>query len=473
MFQDISIAYNSARRGHKRPVMLAAITSITGNKYIYAMQAPTAAERGSRGLDLFDGRRDVGSGKTFGSFPVVIWEARVEQFGGLEKSLAVNTRDILASLRQAEIGAYSITCDNHDGHFSELLQEQSFLTCQFELRQGFAGLTWGEMPVLFTAEIVEEHLSSEKLRLLIESENQLGSPNIGGFPGNYAGETFEIPEQPYIYIADNGNMRIQAVSETHQFVLQFKSGAGSLFEDIPGIAFDPSGDLYIADNNQDYIQKFDSNGNFLLVFGSTGGGNGEFFGLWSITSDTLGNLYVVDSGNNRIQKFDSSGNYLTQWGSFGSGDGEFRTPRSITLDSLGNLYVTDEDNHRVQKFSSPGVYSLQRGVNGTGNAEFSGPMGITSDSSDNLYVVDTGNNRIQKFDSSLTYDSQWGSFGAGTTEFDDPLFITCDKNNRLYVTDSGNNRIQVFDSSGNFVTMFGFSGIGAGEFDYPTGIAIR
>jgi DNA-binding beta-propeller fold protein YncE len=62
-------------------------------------------------------------------------------------------------------------------------------------------------------------------------------------------------------------------------------------------------------------------------------------------------VYVADSGNNRIQKFDSDGNFMTKWGSSGSGDGEFSGPDGIAVDTSGNVYVSDFRNDRVQVFS--------------------------------------------------------------------------------------------------------------------------
>ena len=44
-------------------------------------------------------------------------------------------------------------------------------------------------------------------------------------------------------------------------------------------------------------------------------------------------MYVVDIDNDRIQKFDSNGNFITKWGSKGTGDGEFKTPIGIAVDS--------------------------------------------------------------------------------------------------------------------------------------------
>jgi tripartite motif-containing protein 71 len=68
--------------------------------------------------------------------------------------------------------------------------------------------------------------------------------------------------------------------------------------------------------------------------------------------DASGNVFVVDEGNNRIQKFDANGSFITKWGTLGSGDGQFEEPTSIALDSSGNVYGVDRGNSRIQVFSS-------------------------------------------------------------------------------------------------------------------------
>lgn len=61
---------------------------------------------------------------------------------------------------------------------------------------------------------------------------------------------------------------------------------------------------------------------------------------------------MADLGeNNRIQKFDSNGNFITKWGSTGNGDGQFESPIGITVDPKGIVYVVDGGNSRVQYFS--------------------------------------------------------------------------------------------------------------------------
>ena len=137
--------------------------------------------------------------------------------------------------------------------------------------------------------------------------------------------------------------------------LAYKSQFGS--SGPYGITVNPPGDVYVVDAFNNRVQKFDSSGNYLSQFGSSGSGDGQFNGPYGVAIDSGGNIYVTDLSNNRVQKFDSSGNYLSQFGSSGSGDGQFNGPIDVAIDATGNIYVTDTDNNRVQVFGPVPVYS--------------------------------------------------------------------------------------------------------------------
>ena len=83
-----------------------------------------------------------------------------------------------------------------------------------------------------------------------------------------------------------------------------------------------------------------------------GSGDGEFKTPYDVAiDDARGILYVADSQNQRIQMFDLDGNFIAAFGSAGTGDGEFLDPRGLAVDSNGNLYVSDFAAHRIQVLS--------------------------------------------------------------------------------------------------------------------------
>jgi DNA-binding beta-propeller fold protein YncE len=257
-----------------------------------------------------------------------------------------------------------------------------------------------------------------------------------------------------VYVTDDYNSRVEKFDNSGTYLTQWggpASGNGQ-FHYPQGIAVDSSNNVYVVDTDNSRVEKFDSKGNYLTQWGSSGSGNGQFYYPPGIGVDSSNNIYVVDLWHARVEKFDSSGNYLSQWGSGGTNNGQFYQPESIAVDKSNNVYVADSGNHRVEKFDSNGNYRTQWGSNGTNNGQLEYPEGIAVDASNNVYVADSGNNRIEKFDSSGNYLTQWGSYGSGNGQFNSPYGVAVDSSgNLIYVADSGNSRIQVFANNANIV----------------------
>jgi sugar lactone lactonase YvrE len=194
-----------------------------------------------------------------------------------------------------------------------------------------------------------------------------------------------------------GNIYVSDISGIQKFT---SNGVFISKWSIPGIvavAVDSMGNIYGTDatgvintTTNNHVYKFNSNGVLVAQWGSYGTGNGQFNSPRGIAVDLFGHVYVADENNNRIQKFTATGNYITQWPSPVGFAG-------LSVDSAGNLYVSDYVNNRIRKFSSNGVLLTEWGSYGTGNGQFYGPKALTVDANKNIYVADSGNNRIQKF----------------------------------------------------------------------------
>src|SRR5438046_2217945 len=74
---------------------------------------------------------------------------------------------------------------------------------------------------------------------------------------------------------------------------------------------------------------------FVLTWGNNGSAPGQFSGPFGVATDASGYVYVVENTNNRVQKFDDFGNFVVSWGSSGSGNGQFSNPLGIAIDPSG------------------------------------------------------------------------------------------------------------------------------------------
>ena len=122
---------------------------------------------------------------------------------------------------------------------------------------------------------------------------------------------------------------------------------------------DNEDNMYLADAGNHRVQKFSSDGKFIMTFGTHGSGEGEFNMPWGIALDGEGNVFVSDWGNNRVQKFTADGEFIMEFGEAGDGNGQFRRPSGVSVDRGGDIYVADWGNDRVQVFDPKGVYQLK------------------------------------------------------------------------------------------------------------------
>ena len=170
--------------------------------------------------------------------------------------------------------------------------------------------------------------------------------------------------------------------------------------------------------------------------------------------DSQENIYITDEWMNRVSVFDSEGNFLRLWGTAGNGDGEFNRPSGIAIDLEGNLLIVDSLNHRVQTFTQDGTFLRKWGAFGSADGGLNSPWGISVDRDEYVYVVDTKNHRVQKYTPDGEFVTTFGSYGTGRGELNRPSDVTVDPDGDVYVCDWANMRVQAFAPDGRFMTTF-------------------
>ena len=204
-----------------------------------------------------------------------------------------------------------------------------------------------------------------------------------------------------------------------------------------GIAIHDSGDIYVACIDDNCIHVFDQVGQQKRTIGKKGSGDGQFSGPRSIfiKGDVM---YVADSDNNRIQKLTTGGQFLQM---FRSGQGQFDFPISVIIDQRDRLIVADYNNHRVVLLDAAGTWirTIDRKVH-----SFENPYGLALDPQGNIHVAAFSSNTINVFSPEGTYVRSYGHVKG-------PFGIENDEEGYSLVNERDGNCLSIFDPQGNKV----------------------
>jgi RHS repeat-associated protein len=247
----------------------------------------------------------------------------------------------------------------------------------------------------------------------------------------------------------------------------------SLLDHPEGLAFDPAGDMYIADTGNNRVVEIPvtagtqwgitgmtANDLYTMAGNQAGaaGHSGDGTTSWSAFLDQpvgldfgpsqSSDLYIADAGNNRIQEVPAENG--GQWGQ--------------TSMTAGDMYTVAGSGAGTPGASPDGTPA--ENANGLGAASLlDGPEGLTFSSGGNMYIADTTNSRIIEIPAangsqwgitSMTVDdlytvagSQSGTAGhsgdngpARSAFLDLPVSVQAFNGQQLYISDAGNNRIQ-------------------------------
>jgi uncharacterized protein (TIGR03437 family) len=189
-----------------------------------------------------------------------------------------------------------------------------------------------------------------------------------------------------------------------------------------GIVVDPAGNIIFSDRDNHRIRRIDTRGVITTIAGdgkeaySGDGGRATEASLnfpTALAFNPAGELLIADYGNQRIRAISSTGIIRTFAGTgviASNGDGRpaieaaIRYPYGLASDPRGNIYITQDGSGVIRRIDPNGVISTFAGVffwgfAGDGGsplaASFSRPLGIAAAANGDVYIADTQNNRIR------------------------------------------------------------------------------
>jgi len=272
----------------------------------------------------------------------------------------------------------------------------------------------------------------------------------------------------------------------------------AIFQSPRGIATDASGNLFIADSDNNVIRKIDMLGNVTTFAGSPDGvmgmedgksGQAFFYHPTDIAIAANGTVYVADTLNHAIRKISPAGIVSTLnspsdravqayggevelAGDYKDGklsEAKFNEPSGLALDAKGNLFVSDSGNQLVRYidfsanmvttvsgnnkvvYPKDALYAVGDYVDGKADeARFDFPKGIAVSAEGGLLIADSSNNAIRYlFEGKVstlvgTSDATFGDVDGGerTARLHHPTDVAVAANGDIYVADAYNNKIK-------------------------------
>jgi IPT/TIG domain/NHL repeat len=197
-------------------------------------------------------------------------------------------------------------------------------------------------------------------------------------------------------------------------------GSSARFNSPVGLTTDAAGNVYVADFNNHRIRKVAPDGFVTTLAGNSYGlpgfqdGTGStasFYHPIALAFDPAGNLIIADYFNHAVRKM-TPANVVTTIagnGTAGTTDGtgsaaRFDRPASLAVDNSGTIYICDANNNTIRKITASGAVSTFVGDASGGNSNgtvttvsLHYPLGLCADFTNNyLFVADYFNNSIRK-----------------------------------------------------------------------------
>jgi DNA-binding beta-propeller fold protein YncE len=166
-----------------------------------------------------------------------------------------------------------------------------------------------------------------------------------------------------------------------------------------------NGDIFVAEGHgagNNRILKFDKTGKPIKTWGKLGTGPGEFDQPHALAFDSKGRLYVGDRNNNRIQVFDQDGNYISEMH-------QFSRPSGIFIDKNDMLYCSDSESVSVSRNHDGWTRGIRIGSLKDGKVvafipdpeqhatNTSSAEGIAVDAAGHIYGAEVGQMDVKKY----------------------------------------------------------------------------
>lgn len=225
------------------------------------------------------------------------------------------------------------------------------------------------------------------------------------------------------------------------------------FGDIWQFAVAPvSGDVYLADRDNDRVQYLSADGVFLGAWGVGSDG-------WSIAVSQNGIVFVGSHDDSHILMYNLAGAFLGGWGGYGTGEGQFEELAWLRCLPGAAVAAVDLTSDQVQVYDETGSLASEWTVPGLEYGESPVIDNVAVNSSGNVLILSAGVSKIWEY-------TMGGTLVGEHSVASDVDCIAADEAGRVYLGCTEEPRVRILDSQWDEIDSITLTGLVPGESEY-------
>jgi hypothetical protein len=271
-----------------------------------------------------------------------------------------------------------------------------------------------------------------------------------------------------------------------------------------GLALDVHGDLFIGDESNGVVEEVTPAGELSVVAGTAGklgaptpgpAKSSQLGSVFGVAVNTQGELYIADQGNDVVERVSPARTLSVVAGLNGMID-----PYAVAANTAADLFVADPANEVVDELTPAGVFSVAAGIRGEEGVPRPGPAtgtqlgqpyGLAVDAHGDLYIADPVADVVEKVTPAGELSivagiaDKPGTPKAGharDSRLDQPYGLALGAQGDLYIADTGNQVVEKVTPAGELSIVAGMVGkqgsptpgpATGSKLGYPFGLAVN
>jgi DNA-binding beta-propeller fold protein YncE len=230
-----------------------------------------------------------------------------------------------------------------------------------------------------------------------------------------------------------------------------------------GIHHNRDGGLLVADYENHRVHSYSPQGNYQFHFGGWGNTPDKLQYPNNLAVDSKGSIYVIEERNKLIKKFDKEGTYLLQFGL-----GQLGMLFGLSIDNQDNIWAADPEHNRILIFDDNGA-NVRTIPGENSSTTLNEPVSVFCLPNGEYLVGDRSEALLKHFDAQ---DNMIRKVDKADLGVDEIYFLTRHPSHGIYASDFWNSQIVHLNDQLEVQNIYRIPGKRAGQLGKVGGLSI-